>query len=239
MKRLTKQESQRMRCRHRRYAWLLMIEALLIATLPLSLFFPTLLSIELVVLALVVIRGVAPYSLLRGADRKLLYCLGSSVVFVEVAWNLSFLAEEIPLVRWSAPVRLILWLFFIGLTEFRLVRALSREPFVTVRVVMGAVAGYLLIGVGGGILLNSIWVLHPLAFDVETMQSALDHSNPSLYFAPALMASSFAMLTTVGTNVVTTDLVGRVSEVVISLVGQLYIALLIALILGRYHRRVS
>ncbi len=239
MKRLTKQESEHMHHRHRGYTRLLMIEAFLIATLPLSLFFPTLLSIELVVLALVVIIGVAPYSLLRGMDRKILYWLGFSVVFVEVLWNLSFLVEGMPITKWSAPVRLILWLIFIGLTEIRFIRVLSQEPLVTARVVMGAVAGYLLIGVGGGILLNSIWVLHPNVFDVETMQSALNHSNPSLYFAPALMASSFAMLSTVGTNIVTTDLVGRVSEVVISLVGQLYIALLIALILGRYHRSLS
>ena len=56
-------------------------------------------------------------------------------------------------------------------------------------------------------------------------------------YAPTLMASSFAMLSTLGSNIFTGDLFGRVSGVAISLVGQLYIVVLLGLILGRYQQR--
>ena len=45
----------------------------------------------------------------------------------------------------------------------RLVRSLIREPFVTTSVLMGA-AGYVLIGLLGGVLLNTLYLLHPVAF---------------------------------------------------------------------------
>ena len=52
------------------------------------------------------------------------------------------------------------------------------------------------------------------------------------------MAASFTMLTTVGTTVLkTSNVAGQVVTTVITILGQLYVAILIALILGRYHRR--
>jgi hypothetical protein len=46
------------------------------------------------------------------------------------------------------------------------------------------------------------------------------------------------MLTTVGTPVVNpTDVLGQVAVTIITVSGQLYVAILIALILGRYHKR--
>ena len=46
------------------------------------------------------------------------------------------------------------------------------------------------------------------------------------------------MLTTVGTTVLKTcNVAGQVVTTVITILGQLYVAILIALILGRYHRR--
>jgi hypothetical protein len=58
--------------------------------------------------------------------------------------------------------------------------------------------------------------------------------------SPALIAASFTMLTTVGTNVLNTgNVAGQVVTIVITVLGQLYVAILIALILGRVHRRHS
>ena len=75
-----------------------------------------------------------------------------------------------------STIHLGVWMLFIGLTIHRLIRGLNKEPSVSIRVVMGAVAGYLLIGIAGGILLNTVWVLHPLAFDTTAMQPAINKS---------------------------------------------------------------
>ena len=55
--------------------------------------------------------------------------------------------------------------------------------------------------------------------------------------APALMAASFSLLTTVGTEVLrSSDVTVQVLANLITISGQLYVAILIGLILGRLHR---
>ena len=229
---------ERMRLRHLGYTRVLIVEILLISFLPIYIFIPWLLSLTLVLLCLVTLVFVSRFSLLRGPENKIYYWLGCSAIFTELTWRLAFLIGD-PLGRLLSPIHLITWLCFIGITEYRMVRVLSREPSATTRVVMGAVAGYLLIGIGGGILLNAVWVLHPQAFDLIAMEPTIDKTVLSYRFAPALMASSFAMLSTLGANIFTADLTGRVAGVTIPIVGQLYIVILIGLILGRYNQRSS
>jgi hypothetical protein len=65
-------------------------------------------------------------------------------------------------------------------------------------------------------------------------------SATSVPVAPALMAASFGLLTTVGTSVLTSSNVTvQVIANVITIAGQLYVAILIALILGRVQKRLS
>lgn len=55
---------------------------------------------------------------------------------------------------------------------------------------------------------------------------------------PAMVLASFGSLTTVGNAIVQPrELLGMTGSLVITLLGQLYVAVLIALILGRFHRR--
>ena len=229
-------DPQRVRLRHLGYLRLLIVEICLISSLPLCIIQPWLLSMWLILLCLVLMIFVARYSLLRVSETRVFLWLGFAVILLEFIWRISFLTGD-PLGLLLSPIHLGFWMFFIGLTIHRLIRGLNKEPSVSIRVVMGAVAGYLLIGIAGGILLNSVWVLHPLAFDTTVMQPAINKAILSNQYAPALMASSFAMLSTLGSDIFTNDLAGRVSGVTISLVGQLYIVLLIGIILGRYHKR--
>jgi hypothetical protein len=120
----------------------------------------------------------------------------------------------------------------------RKIRTLTREPFVTVSVVMGAASGYMLVGLAGGVLLTALWVLDPASFNLSALPPVSSPSVPIGAMGPALMAASFTMLTTVGTTVLNTSHVaGQVVTTVITVVGQLYVAILIALILGRFQRR--
>jgi hypothetical protein len=53
-----------------------------------------------------------------------------------------------------------------------------------------------------------------------------------------LMAASFNLLTTVGSGVMNSgDVTSQVVVTAITVSGQLYVAILIALILGRFHQR--
>jgi hypothetical protein len=109
---------------------------------------------------------------------------------------------------------------------------------VTVSVVLGAASGYLLIGLAGGLLLTALWAVQPSAFVLASFPLVQAGNSIDLAVAPALMAASFTMLTTVGTTVLkTSNVAGQVVTTVITILGQLYVAILIALILGRYHRR--
>jgi hypothetical protein len=234
--RLTRADITRLRLRHRGYLITLAVEVALLLLLPLAQVHLWLLSAMLIVLAWVLMVFVSRYSLLR-QTRPLIYGLGGLAIALEVIWHLAlnWLPE---LGRALTIPHVIAWLIFLFLAVIRKVKTLTREPFVTVSVVMGAASGYLLVGLAGGLLLTALWVLHPGAFDLTALPSVPPSSLPNVAVAPALMAAAFTMLTTIGTTVLkTSNVAGQVVTTVITVVGQLYVAILIALILGRFRWR--
>jgi hypothetical protein len=106
--------------------------------------------------------------------------------------------------------------------------------------VMGAAGGYLLIGIAGGLLFTALWVFQPEAFNLPAIPPI---ASGSLAFsrlgaAPALMAGAMNLLTTAGTDLLNPrNVTAQVISSAITVSGQLYVAILIALILGRFHRR--
>jgi len=87
-------------------------------------------------------------------------------------------------------------------------------------------------------MLVALWVLHPGAYDLSALPVLQDRHADAVAMAPALMAASFMILTSVGSAVLrSSDVTGQLITVVITISGQLYIAILIALILGRFHTR--
>jgi hypothetical protein len=101
-----------------------------------------------------------------------------------------FVSRYSPL-RHTRPLIYALGALAIGLEVIRKVMTLTREPFVTVSVVMGAASGYTLVGMLGGLLLT--------ALPPEAASPGLN-----VAVAPALMTASFTMLTTIGTTVLQT-----------------------------------
>jgi hypothetical protein len=134
----------------------------------------------------------------------------------------------------------VVWVLFLLVTVVRKVKSLIREPFVTTSVVLGAASGYLTVGIAGGVLLTAMWVLQPSAFVASALPAMSAGAVASVAVAPALMAASFGLLTTVGTSVLTpSNVTVQVIANVITIAGQLYVAILIALILGRVQKRLS
>ena len=236
--RITREQLQRIRRRHLGYRITLVYELVLLLLLPLAQLFPPLLSLLLIGQALVFMVFVSRFSSLKGS-RPVMYALGCLAIALEVIWHLALIWTP-DFGRVLTMPHVVVWVMFLLLAVVRKVRSLIREPFVTMSVVLGAASGYLTVGIAGGVLLTAMWVLQPAAFVAANLPAIGLSGEASVAVAPALMAASFGLLTTVGTEVLTSSNVAvQVLSNVITIAGQLYVAILIALILGRVQKRLT
>ena len=233
---ISREQLQRIRSRHLGYRITLIYQLVLLLLLPVSQRFTPLLSLLLIGLALVFMVCVNRFTGLRQAA-PLTYGLGCTAIALEVIWRVA-------LVLSPAAGRLItlphvgVWLLFLVAVVVRGVKALIREPFVTISVLLGAASGYLTLGIAGGVLLTSVWVLQPSAFLVSALPPLIGNSVPNGAVASALMTASFGLLSTAGTAVINSrDVSVQVLATLITISGQLYIAILIGLIMGRMQQR--
>ena len=235
---LTREQLERIRHRHFGYRITLVYELVLLTLLPLAQLFTPLLSLLLIGQALVFMVFVSRFSSLR-ATRPLMYGLGCTAIALEVIWHLAFI--WLPgFGRILTLPHVVVWVVFLLVAVVRKVKSLIREPFVTMSVVLGAASGYLTVGIAGGVMLTAMRVLQPAAFVASTLPTLTSSGVANVAVAPSLMAASFGLLTTVGTDVLTSSNVTvQVIANVITIAGQLYVAILIALILGRVQKRLS
>lgn len=242
MVRYSREFIQRLRLRHRGYIALLIAQVIFLLLLPVAERYPAFQSVLNISLAGVLLGLVSRYTQIKRLN-SFFFGLGIFAIALEVIWRLSL--DLLPaLAHWLTPLHVFAWILFYFMSILRLIKSLIREPFVTVAVVMAAVEGYLLIGVAGGVLMTAMLEMHPAAFDFNIltngdMTHGLVHTpNAVSLFSPVLMAASFNLLTTVGSGVVNSgDTTSQVVVTIITVSGQLYVAILIALILGRSHAR--
>ena len=236
--RISREQLQRIRLRHLGYRITLVYELLLLLLLPVAQQITLLLSLLLIGQATVFMVFVSRYSALR-RTRPLMYGLGCTAIAMEVIWHAALFWSP-SLGRALTTPHVVVWVLFLLVTVVRKVKSLIREPFVTTSVVLGAASGYLTVGIAGGVLLTAMWVLQPSAFVASALPAMSAGAVASVAVAPALMAASFGLLTTVGTSVLTpSNVTVQVIANVITIAGQLYVAILIALILGRVQKRLS
>ena len=154
-----------------------------------------------------------------------LFCLGS-----EVVWQAALRLNPALAIRLS-PAHLVVWLALMLYLVWSLINALIEEPVFDGSVLMGAAAGYLMVGFAGGIALNSLLVLDPEAFQLPAAVAKLPGG---IAHAPTMLGAAFACLTTLGSPVLRMDhLTAVTAAVAIAAVGQLYLAILIAGVLGK------
>jgi hypothetical protein len=233
---ITRQELQRLRQRHRGYRITLGVELGVLLLLPLAQSTPWLLSVLWVVLAAELMFFLSRFSAL--GRRSLMYSLGGLAILLEITWHLTLVL--LPSVGRALTLpHVMVWVAFLLVTVIRKVKSLVREPFVTFSVVLGAASGYLSIGLAGGVMLTALWVLHPAAFVASALPPVSAAGDLTVAIAPALTAAAFSLLTTVGSNVLdSANVTAQVVSNLITIAGQLYVAILIGLILGRMHQRV-
>ena len=224
------------RRRHLGYRITLAYELLLVVLMPAAGHISWLLSFLLIFLALELMIFISRFSMLQ-RTKPLIYGLGCLAMLLELIWHAS-LVWDLHLGRVLAIPHLIVWIAFIWVSLIRKISSLVREPFVTLSVVLGAVSGYLSIGIAGGVTLTALWVLQPQAFVAAALPTPSAGMDPTLGMGPALMVASFSLLTTVGTEVLNSaNLTAQMIANLITIAGQLYVAVLIGLILGRVNQR--
>ncbi len=151
-------------------------------------------------------------------------------VMIEVIWQAALVFNPAMAVQLSVP-HLVIWLVLMLELLWGVITALAEEPVFSGDLITGAAAGYLLVGFTGGTVLNSLLVLDPAAFNLPAHGHALPDG---IGHAPAMLGAAFASLTTVGSAVLTTgSLTSLTASVGITIVGQLYVAILIAGVLGK------
>lgn len=125
-------------------------------------------------------------------------------------------------------VEMVLMSLFFLLTSMRLVGVLARVPRVNVQVMAGAAAGYLLLGLTGGVLATATQVLVPGSFGLgqaDNHQMLIDRLT---YF-------SFVTIAGLGLgDVLPGNAVGERFVILLSVASTLYVALLVGLLLGRF-----
>lgn len=146
----------------------------------------------------------------------------------------SLVAVWIPALRGSwqplslqAAVMSLLSLFFL-VSSVRLVRLLARAPRVNARVMAGASAGYLLLGITGGVLATASNVFVPGSFRLDAV---VDHE----LVLDRLTYFSFVTIAGLGPgDIVAGNAVGERFVVLLSVSSTLYVAMLVGLLLGRF-----
>jgi hypothetical protein len=169
-------------------------------------------------------------------DYGWLYGLGSSAIVFELIWLIG-MAQIPSLAKHLTIVHLLIWALFISYFLVHKVRTLMLEPYVTMYVLMGACTGYLLIGYLGAFLLHSLVIWQPGSMDPAYLPAGIDPVATPLRVFPSMVCASFEALTTLSNAVTRPGRLGtHVGCLAIAIVGQLDVAMLIGLILGRFQQ---
>ncbi len=139
---------------------------------------------------------------------------------------------------------LVLTTLFVGWSVMRLVGFLAEERQVNGSVLMGAISGYLLLGLTAGLLFTALETIQPGSYaNLYQAPSSLfatgpiSQANPhlqSIHFA-RLNYFAFVCLSTVGFgDVLPTTPFSQMSAVAFSVIGPIYMAIVMGLLIGRY-----
>ena len=225
---------ERIRQRHLGYRYVLALMVVLLLAQPLAHALPLLNCGLVILLATFLMVGLTRVSPLLNS-RIPAYCLGCLAIALEIPYALMIKQNISPSFAFTFA-HVVAWIAFFGLYLFRMVRALVREPYVTTSVVMGAASGYLLIGFSGGIVLDALMYLKSDSF--APLKDVYSSSDGVILRLPQMILGSFGYLTSVGNaSLVPVSLEAQVICTLITIVGQLYIAIMIGLMLGRFHHR--
>jgi hypothetical protein len=224
--------------RHRGYLQLLAVCLLQMGLFTLPTPWSRLASIGYLLLGLLMIR-VLGYPegdpSLGGLPRRLFRGVGLAALGVSLLWYLT----PVELRRTGLPV-IGLWGLFSLWSSIRLVRCLALERNVTGSVLRGALAGYLMLGLAGGLLCVALETLAPGSFTGVALAEAGEPTSAPVWQLNfiRLQYYAFITLTTTGYGDVTAATAqAQMLSVALAVGGTFYPAAVLGLLIGRYSLR--
>ncbi|MFM7264221.1 MAG: potassium channel family protein [Cyanobium sp.] len=168
----------------------------------------------------------------NGVSRRLFRWVGLAALAVSVVWFLT----PLELRRTGLPV-IALWGLFSLWSSIRLVRCLALERIVNGPVLRGALAGYLILGLAGGLLCAALETFFPGSFEGVTLTpAAIPQALPVWHLNfMRLHYYAFITLTTTGYGDVTAETPqAQMLSVAIAVCGTFYLASVLGLLISRY-----
>ena len=173
-------------------------------------------------------------------EDRLYQCLGLAALVALLLWLVT------P-VRWvvSGFPLIFTWSLLVGWSVIRLVERLSQERKVTSGLLMGAAAGYLLLGLTAGLVMSAVETIQPGSFEpLNILHDAASGPDASVLMSMRAFSQinyfAFICLTTVGFGDIEPVLpVSRMLAVVTGIIGPLYLAVVMGVLIGRYTNQVE
>ena len=173
-------------------------------------------------LTFVILSGIIAASNERQIIRQIM-ALGLLTLLLD--W-LSLLGPQWPEL---ALIAFALYCLFVALVTISIIIQIAQSDHVTGNVLCGAIAGYLLIGLTGTFLAILLELAHPGAFVAGGVEiERADLFNTLMYY-------SLVTLSTIGYGDITPAVpTARSLSLLLGLSGQIYLAVLIAMLVGKY-----
>lgn len=160
--------------------------------------------------------------ILSDNEKKLGNGIGALIVILAFTWFTIFPKLTVP---WTVLIKMLLLIALFGLTIRKILMKILRLPKVNAQVLAGSVGAYLLIGLAGAMLFELVNFLFPGSFDYSFRYGG---AYDMVYY-------SFVTLTTLGYGDITPHTPqGQSIAIFIAIIGQLYLAILMAMLVGKF-----
>jgi len=155
-------------------------------------------------------------------SKKIIYGM---IFFALISVILAWIPEQSDLGQQIFPYEKLIVIIFVGVIISQIIGQISKSKIVDANVLYGVITIYILFGIVAGE--TNVLIFH---FDNSAFTGNIDPSDPSdfRYF-------SYVTMTTLGFGDISpVSNLARASAVFFSLVGQIYLAVIIAFIVGKY-----
>lgn len=151
--------------------------------------------------------------------------IGSGILFICLAFTWFTLSPTLDKVLAIQIIKPILLLVLFSATAISVIKTILKFKKVDTQVIAGSIGAYLLFGLSGAMLFDLIEVIYPTSFD-----NSFDYGGgyDMVYF-------SFVTLSTLGYGDITPHTPqAQAAAILVSIVGQLYLAILMAMLVGKF-----